>query len=149
MTPLKIYRTTAIIEAVTWGLLILGMILKYTGVTDAGVAAAGPVHGLAFLAFVVVTVLVWLNNRWSAGQGILGLFSAVVPFATVPFEKAVARRGGLDGAWRTDASSDAPAGDKLLAVLVGRPYASAAAITVVVLVVFGALLVVGPPFGGA
>ncbi|MEY8565370.1 DUF3817 domain-containing protein [Corynebacterium sp.] len=147
MTPLKIYRTTAIVEAVTWGLLILGMILKYTGVTEAGVTAAGPVHGLAFLAFVVVTVLVWVNNRWSAGQGLLGLFSAVIPFATVPFEKAVARRGGLDGPWRTEAAADAPLKDRLLAVLVGRPYASAGTLTVLVLVVFGALLVVGPPFG--
>lgn len=147
MTPLKIYRTTAIIEAVTWGLLILGMVLKYTGVTEAGVSAAGPVHGLAFLAFVVVTILVWMNNRWSVGQGLLGLFSAVIPFATVPFEQAVARRGGLDGAWRTDAGAGAPVRDRILAVLVGRPYASAGALAVVVLVVFGALLVVGPPFG--
>ncbi|MDN6387207.1 MAG: DUF3817 domain-containing protein [Corynebacterium sp.] len=148
MTPLKIYRTTAIIEAVTWGLLILGMILKYTGVTEAGVSAAGPIHGLAFLAFVVVTVLVWMNNRWSAGQGILGLFSAVVPFATVPFEMAVANRGGLDGPWRTEAGPGAPLGDRILAVLVGRPYLSAGTLAVVVVLVFGGLLVVGPPFGG-
>jgi integral membrane protein len=147
MTPLKIYRTSAIIEAVTWGLLILGMILKYTGVTDAGVSVAGPVHGLAFLAFVVITVLVWVNNRWSVGEGLLGLFSAVVPFATVPFEKAVARRGGLDGPWRTDAAPGAPVQDRMLAVLVGRPYASAGVLAVVVLAVFGTLLVVGPPFG--
>lgn len=147
MTPLKIYRTTAIIEAVTWGLLILGMILKYTGVTDAGVSAAGPVHGLAFLAFVVVTVLVWTNNRWSAGRGVLGLLSAVIPFATVPFEAAVARRGGLDGAWRTEAAANAPAGDRALAVLVGRPYASAGVLAVIVLAVFAVLMVVGPPFG--
>ncbi|AHW64074.1 DUF3817 domain-containing protein [Corynebacterium glyciniphilum] len=147
MTPLKIYRTTAIIEAVTWGLLILGMVLKYTGVTESGVSAAGPVHGLAFLAFVVVTILVWMNNRWSAGQGLLGLFSAVIPFATVPFEQAVARRGGLDGGWRTDVGADAPVRDRILAVLVGRPYASAGVLAVAVLVVFGTLLVVGPPFG--
>lgn len=147
MTPQKIFRTTAIIEAITWGLLILGMVLKYTGVTDAGVTVAGPIHGLAFLAFVVVTVLVWMNNRWNAGLGLLALFSAIIPFATIPFDIAAHRRGKLDGAWRTEAGEGAPATDRILAVLVGRPYASAGVLAVGVLVVFGGLLVMGPPFG--
>lgn len=147
MTPQKIFRTTAIIEAITWGLLILGMTLKYTGVTDAGVSVAGPIHGLAFLGFVVVTVLVWVNNRWNPGLGFLGLFSAVIPFATIPFDIAAHRRGKLDGEWRTEVGENAPVTDRILAVIVGRPVVAAGVLTVAVLVVFVGLLAMGPPVG--
>jgi integral membrane protein len=140
MRPQKLYRTVADIEAATWGLLILGMILKYTGVTDALVPVAGPVHGLAFLTFVVVTVLVWTNNRWSPGRGITGLLSSVIPFCTVPFARSTTRSGLLDGGWRQDGP--------VLATVVGRPLVTTGALAAVVVVVFAVLMVVGPPFGG-
>jgi integral membrane protein len=147
MTPLNIYRTVAVIEAVTWALLILGMILKYPlDSTEALVSIAGPIHGFAFLVFVVVTALVWMNNRWSAGRGILGLVSAVIPFATIPFEQVVAKKGGLEGGWRTDAGPDASPADRLLAVLLGRPKVTVTVLAVCVVVVFVVLMAVGGPF---
>jgi integral membrane protein len=140
MTPQKLYRTVADIEAATWALLILGMILKYTDVTEALVPVAGPIHGLAFLTFVVVTVLVWTNHRWSPGRGVTGLLSSVIPFCTIPFERATARAGQLDGGWRRD--------NPVLATVVGRPLATTGTLAAVVVVVFAALMIVGPPFGG-
>jgi integral membrane protein len=123
MKPQKLYRIVADIEAVTWALLILGMLFKYAfDVTEVGVKIAGPVHGLAFITFVVVTALVWTNNRWSVGRGLLGLLSAVIPFCTIPFERSAARNGDLDGTWRTDAgagSADARPGPR--GTLTGRP----------------------------
>lgn len=140
MKPQKIYRIVSDIEAVTWGLLILGMLLKYAfDVTETGVKIAGPVHGLAFLTFVVTTILVWSNNRWSAQRGILGLVCSVIPFSTVPFERAAARAGVLEGGWRTDTP--------LLAALTGRPRVAIGVLVGVVLVVFVVLLIVGGPFG--
>lgn len=147
MTPLNTYRTIAVIEAITWALLILGMILKYPlDSTEALVSIAGPIHGFAFLVFVVVTTLVWMNNRWSVGRGILGLVSAVVPFATVPFEQIVAKKGGLDGPWRTEADSDASASDRILALLLGRPKVTVTVLAVAVVVVFIVLMTIGGPF---
>ena len=37
----------------------------------------------------VTTVSVWTDKRWSVGTGVLGLASAVIPYATYPFEKSV------------------------------------------------------------
>lgn len=140
MKPQKLYRIVADIEAATWALLILGMLFKYAfDVTEVGVKIAGPVHGLAFLTFVVVTAIIWANNRWSAGRGLLGLVSAVIPFCTIPFERAATRAGALDGGWRRD--------NPLLAALTGRPKVTIGIIAGVVIVIFVVLLIVGGPFG--
>lgn len=139
MTPLPLYRTIAVIEAITWSLLIFAMILKYTGVTEVGVSIAGSIHGFAFLVFVVTTVLVWLNNRWSLQRGVLGLASSVIPFATIPFEMAAHRDGTLDGGWRTDSP--------LLAIVVKRPRVTVGVLAAMVLLVFVGLLSIGGPFG--
>lgn len=139
MKPQKIYRIIADIEAVTWALLIIGMLLKYAfDVTEVGVKIAGPVHGLAFLTFVVVTLLVWANNRWSPARGVTGLLSSVIPFCTVPFERSTARAGLLAGGWRKD--------NPLTAALTGRPRLTVGVLVAGVLVVFVVLLTVGGPF---
>lgn len=140
MKPQTLYRTVADIEAATWALLIVGMILKYTDVTEALVPVAGPIHGLAFLTFVVTTILMWVNYRWSTGRGITGLLSSVIPFCTIPFERLTARAGLLDGGWRS--------GNRFLDTVVGRPFATAGGLAAVIIVVFAVLMIVGPPFGG-
>ncbi|MCI1256874.1 DUF3817 domain-containing protein [Corynebacterium provencense] len=140
MKPQKIYRIVADIEAVTWALLIFGMLLKYAfDVTEVGVKIAGPVHGLAFISFIVLTVLVWANNRWSPLRGLVGLASAVLPFCTVPFERSSAKAGALDGDWRAD--------NPLTAPLTGHPRLAAGVLGGGVLVIFAVMLVIGGPFG--
>ena len=139
MKPQKLYRIVADIEAVTWALLILGMLFKYAfDVTEVGVKIAGPVHGLAFITFVVVTALVWTNNRWSVGRGLLGLLSAVIPFCTIPFERSAARHGDLDGGWRQD--------NPLLATLTGRPKMTFGVLAGIIIVIFVVRMFIGGPF---
>jgi integral membrane protein len=50
MTPLRVFRTLAFAEAVTWALLLIGMAFKYSGVTEVGVQVSGLVHGTVFIA---------------------------------------------------------------------------------------------------
>ena len=100
MTPRELYGRFALAEAVTWTLLILGMVLKYTGVSESFVPVFGMLHGVVFLGYCVVTCFVWVDQRWSAGFGALGLASAVVPWATIPFERRAERTGRLAGGGR-------------------------------------------------
>ncbi|AGP30875.1 DUF3817 domain-containing protein [Corynebacterium terpenotabidum] len=139
MKPQTLYRIVADAEAVTWALLILGMILKYTDVTEVGVTIAGPLHGLAFLTFVTVTALVWVNNRWSAARGLTGLASSVIPFCTIPFERNCYRTGHLDGSWRED--------NPVLAPVTRNPKATTGVLAGVIIVVFAVLMLIGGPFG--
>ena len=79
-TPARLFRTVAIAEAVTWTGLLVGMFLKYvTETTELGVRVFGMLHGVVFVAYVVTTVVVWVDRRWSAGRGLLALVAAVPP----------------------------------------------------------------------
>ena len=88
MTPRTLYRRLAAAEVVTWALLLLGMVLKYvTKTTELGVKVFGLAHGVVFIAYCLVTLLLWVNQRWTAREGVLGLLGAVPPFLTVWWER--------------------------------------------------------------
>lgn len=151
MTPRRLYRFFAIAETVTWALLITGMILKYTGITEIGVRIGGGIHGFIFLCFCVSTVLIWVNNRWSFGRGIAGLASAIVPFMTIPFDRSVEKAGLLSAGWRFRADSDDPEEkpstlpESVLALYVRQPVVAGVVSLVVVIAVFAGLLALGNP----
>lgn len=147
MSPRTLFRIFANAEMVTWAGLIVALVLRATGVTAAAVPIAGGVHGFVFLAYCVSTVLVWVNQRWRAGLGIVSLVISAVPFATVPLEIAINKRGLLSGPWRLAPGGDEPRGliERALALVLRRPLVSMLVLIAVVIAVFFALLYVGPP----
>ena len=150
MTPRTLYRRIAVAEVVTWALLLLGMVLKYvTRTTELGVKVFGLLHGVVFIAFCLVTVLLWVNQRWSAREGLLGLLSAVPPFLTVGWERRLERRGRLDGTWRLGRGGEAPTNpaERLVAALLARPLVAVGVGIGAVLALTGVALLVGPPVG--
>ncbi|MGJ4802025.1 DUF3817 domain-containing protein [Luteimonas sp. SDU82] len=92
----RLFAIVAFIEAATWAGLLLGMLLKYgTGTTELGVWLFGRLHGIAFLAYVAVTVVAGARLRWPAWALLLALLAAVPPLATLPLEIWFRRRGLL------------------------------------------------------
>lgn len=81
------FRLIALLEAVSWIGLLTGMYFKYLGSprTEIGVKVFGMAHGLIFIAFVVLGLLVGATLRWSAGTWLLALLASVVPLASVIF----------------------------------------------------------------
>ncbi|MDQ1136386.1 integral membrane protein [Microbacterium sp. SORGH_AS 1204] len=149
-TPLNLFRTLAIAEAVSWTLLIGGLILRAAADLPVAVTIGGGIHGFVFLAYGATAVLVALNQRWGVGPTALAVVSAVIPYATVPTEIRLHRTGRLRGAWRldeTDDPRDRRPIDRLLRFFLRRPWVLAAALVVAVAVVFVVLLIVGPPGG--
>lgn len=144
--PRRLYGTLATAEMVTWTLLLAGMAGKYLlGLGELGVRVGGGVHGFVFLAYCVVTVLVAVDQRWRAQQLLVGLASAVVPYATVPFERWADRRGLLEESWRLRREpADGPV-QKLVAASLRRPVPAAAAALALIAIVFAGLLAAGPP----
>jgi integral membrane protein len=146
--PLHLFRRVAIAEAVTWALLLLGMVLKYgTHTTELAVRVFGMAHGVVFIAYCLVTLLVGVDQRWSRGRVLLGLVSAVPPFMTVWFDRHAERRGALPTAWRL--LTEAPSGplERAAAWLLRNPLRGAAAGLVAVVALTGVALLVGPPAG--
>ncbi|MGB3414495.1 MAG: DUF3817 domain-containing protein [Microbacteriaceae bacterium] len=108
--PARLFTIFAFAEMVTWAGLITAMVVKYTGVSDAFVPIAGGIHGFVFLCYSVTTVFVWVNQSWPAKRGVVGLLSAIIPFATVPFEHSMKKNGHLEGEWRLAPGKDTPHG---------------------------------------
>lgn len=148
MSPRTLYRRIALAEVVSWALLLLGMFLKYvTKTTDLGVRVFGMVHGVVFIAFCLITVLVAVNQRWTARQGLLGLASAIPPFLTVWFERRMERAGVLEGGWRLGHAEARPENgfERVLHVVLARPAVAVAVGLVAVAALTGVALIVGPP----
>ncbi|WP_187977068.1 DUF3817 domain-containing protein [Mycetocola sp. JXN-3] len=149
MTPRTLYRTVAIAEAVTWTLLIVSLILKYG--LDANpivTTIAGGIHGVVFLSFALASILIGINQHWSLGRVALGVISAVVPYATIPFERALERGGHLGGVWRTEPGADPrdrSVLSRLVMWLVRHPVLFLVLAVVAVAIVATILLILGPP----
>lgn len=148
MSPLRLFRVVAVAEAVTWTLLLGGMFLKYVvQVTELGVRVGGMLHGVVFVAFCVTTVVVAVDQRWSARRTVLGLASAVPPFSTVWFDRVAERRGWLAREWRLVTEPPVRRLDRPVAWLLRHPARGLGAGLVAVAALTGVALLVGPPVG--
>jgi integral membrane protein len=149
VSPRTLFRRVAVAEAITWALLLSGMALKYSGVTELGVRVFGMVHGVVFIAYGLTTLLVAVDQRWRPGRTLLGLLSAVPPFMTVWFDRYAGRHGALAPHWRLtgDASTDGTRVDRPVAWLLRNPLRGSLAGLVAVLALTGVALLAGPPVG--
>ena len=149
--PKPLFRAVAIAEAISWTLLITGLVLRATTGFALGVTIGGAIHGFVFLSYAATAVLLALHQRWALGPSVVAIVSAIVPYATIPTELWLARSGRLAGEWRLDEAAD-PADrrwyDGLLRWFLRRPWVLALLILAAVAVLFTVLLLIGPP-GGA
>ncbi|WP_354236047.1 DUF3817 domain-containing protein [Arthrobacter sp. UYEF3] len=105
---IRIFRTLAVAEAFSWAALLVGMFLKWVlRTTELGVEIAGPIHGTIFIGYGVAALALWRQQRWPFLVALFAGLSAVVPFATVGFERWVGRRGHLTVRTEDEASTPA------------------------------------------
>lgn len=83
----RLFRVIALLEAVTWVGLLIGMYFKYIGDprTEIGVQIFGMAHGLVFIAFVAVALLVGIACRWTVRTWLLAALASIVPLCSVIF----------------------------------------------------------------
>lgn len=148
-SPRRLFITVATAEAVTWTLLLIGMFLKYvTETTELGVRIGGMLHGIVFIAYVLVSVIVWIDQKWPAKQGIITLASAVPPLLTLWTERWLDRDGHLASQWRLKTKGAAATSpEKLVSAALRRPLPAALVLLLAVGVLTGLALLVGPPVG--
>ncbi|RAV08352.1 DUF3817 domain-containing protein [Mycolicibacterium sp. GF69] len=92
------FRVVALLEAVSWAGLLIGMYFKYLGAprTEIGVKVFGPVHGAVFVAFVVLGLLAAIVFKWGTATWLLGILASILPLASVMFLIWVDRTGRMD-----------------------------------------------------
>ncbi len=146
MTPRLLFRRVAIAEAVTWALLLTGMFLKYvTETTELGVRVFGMLHGVVFVAYVVTTLVVAVDQRLGAGRTVIALGAAVPPFCTVPVDLWLERGDRLAEDWRLRTAAPSGPVERSVAWLVRHPGRGVVAGVAAVAVLTGLALVAGPP----
>lgn len=86
-TSIKRFRICAILEAVSWAGLLIGMLFKYCIIGNPiGVQIMGPIHGLLFVLYVIFTFQAMAELKQSKGVLVLGLLAGIPPFTTLWFE---------------------------------------------------------------
>lgn len=94
MTPtyLPLFRRVALTEGVTFlFLLAVAMPLKYAAGMPAFVTVAGTVHGIAFIAYCVIGLVVRARRGWGARRSLGALAAGVLPFGPFVFDRSLRR----------------------------------------------------------
>jgi integral membrane protein len=104
---IKAFRAAAVLEACSWLGLLIGMYFKWIAKSgEAGVKIFGPIHGVIFISYVLLAVVVARRLRWPVRwTTLLALVASVPPFATVLFELWADRTGRLQPKITADAAA--------------------------------------------
>ena len=74
------FRTVALIEAVSFLALLVATFVKRVIEGPDLVPVLGPIHGILFLAYVLLTLLVREEQGWTLGQTLIVLLASAIPF---------------------------------------------------------------------
>ncbi|MFI6867891.1 DUF3817 domain-containing protein [Nocardia sp. NPDC050406] len=95
-TVAKRVRFLGILEAVTWVFLLTGSVLKRLPEPITWpVMVFGMTHGVVFVLFAITCLIASRELEWPGKTTLLALASAIVPFATIAFERWAIRTGQL------------------------------------------------------
>ncbi len=74
------FRIVALVEALTY-LVLLALVVVKRGFDGPDlVQVMGPIHGIVFIAYFFLTLLVREEQGWSGGQTLLVLIASALPF---------------------------------------------------------------------
>ena len=89
---LRNFRHIALAEATTFLALLVASFVKNTGGSETGVQILGPIHGLLFIAYVVMALNLRREVGWTNRQTFWILVGAVLPFGGYVVDWWLARR---------------------------------------------------------
>ncbi len=74
------FRLAALVEAASYLLLLSAVFVKRVLDGPDFVSVLGPIHGIAFLVYFVLVLMVRDEQGWTVGQTIVVLIASAVPF---------------------------------------------------------------------
>jgi integral membrane protein len=92
---MKNFRTIAFLEGISFILLLfIAMPLKYFFDTPGPVRWLGTVHGILFVLFGILLLIVWRQYKWSFGKAAFAFFCSLVPFGTFYLDRKLKNEYG-------------------------------------------------------
>ena len=83
-----IFRATALLEGLSYiMLLFVAVPIKYLWEDPTYVKLLGMPHGLLFVAYVVIAVVVGLERGWNSRTWTMVMLAAIIPFGTFYMDK--------------------------------------------------------------
>jgi integral membrane protein len=74
------FRTVALLEAISYLALLVATFVKRVVEGPDLVPVLGPIHGILFLAYLLLTLLVREEQGWTVGQTLIVLIASAIPF---------------------------------------------------------------------
>ena len=81
------FRLVAIVEAITYLALLAAVVLYRVFDGPRFIGFLGPVHGIAFLIYLVLVLAIREGQRWNLGQTILVILASAVPLGGFVVER--------------------------------------------------------------
>ena len=91
----RAFRITALAEATSFIALLAATYVKYAHDEPVGVQILGPLHGLLFIAYVLLALRLAPIAQWSSRTTLLVLVGAVLPFGGFVVDRWMARQPRL------------------------------------------------------
>lgn len=87
-----VFRFWAVLEAVTWTMLIGAIIYRWLGLPEAPsvISFAGHLHGIAFMFYFLFVLLLARSMGWRFFRVGSAILAGMPPYGTIVFEKTMA-----------------------------------------------------------
>ena len=88
MSLLKIFRIIAFLEGLSYVLLLfIAVPVKYLNNDPSYVKMLGMPHGLLFMGYIALAIVLRTDNQWIKNNFFMVLMASVIPFGTFVVEK--------------------------------------------------------------
>ena len=88
MSLLKIFRIIAFLEGLSYVLLLfIAVPIKYLNNDPSYVKMLGMPHGLLFMGYIALAIVLRTDNQWIKNNFFMVLMTSVIPFGTFVVEK--------------------------------------------------------------
>lgn len=85
---IKTFRIVSLLEGLSYLLLLFGGVpYKYIWGNDMLVKALGMPHGMLFIAYIIIAILIKDDMKWDGKATFWVLFASILPFGTFYINK--------------------------------------------------------------
>jgi integral membrane protein len=86
------FRLVGVMEGISYlVLLLVAMPLKYFADMPEAVKYTGWAHGVLFVSYCILLLLVWIKYKWSFGKAVFAFVASLVPFGTFVLDRRLNR----------------------------------------------------------
>jgi len=87
-TTLGQFRWIALFEGISFLILLfIAMPLKYMADLPQMVRYVGMAHGLLFVLYIILLVMIWKEYQWKFTKVLTAFIASLVPFGTIWFDR--------------------------------------------------------------